>query len=107
MRLVLLTLLLTARDACRSRVALHAEVLALRHQLLVLQRSRRSRLRLTDVDRGLWIALARLWTDWRSILGRHPAAGRAPLSVRTARRLTVSPSCEPFKAQTVVICALP
>ena len=68
MRLVLLTLLLTARDACRSRAALHAEVLALRHQLLVLQRSRRSRLRLTDVDRGLWIALARLWTDWRCIL---------------------------------------
>jgi len=43
------------------------EILALRHQLNVLQRSvRRPKLRSTD--RWLWIVLARLWTNWRSAL---------------------------------------
>jgi hypothetical protein len=43
-------------------------VLALRHQLMVLERSRRPRLRLHAVDRLLWVWLARLWTQWRSAL---------------------------------------
>ena len=45
---VLISLLATLRGFVRSRAPLHAEVLALRHQLLVLQRSRPRRLRGSD-----------------------------------------------------------
>ena len=55
------------RNSLRSRAALHAEILALRHQLLVLQRSTGDRrLRLRAVDRIFWIWLSRLWQGWRS-----------------------------------------
>src|SRR6476660_5604086 len=65
---VLISLLATLRGLVRSRAALHAEVLALRHQLLVLQRSRPRRLRLVKADRWLWVWLSRSWTDWRAAL---------------------------------------
>ena len=65
---VLISLLQTVRSLARSRTALHLEILALRHQLRVLERSRRPRLRLTVVDRLLWIWLSRIWTDWRAAL---------------------------------------
>jgi hypothetical protein len=48
---LLISLLATRRGLVRSRAALHVEVLALRHQLLVLQRSRPRRLRLVKADR--------------------------------------------------------
>ena len=51
----------------RSRVALHIEVLALRHQLTVMQRSVK-RPRLTATDRFFWAWLAHVWRDWRSAL---------------------------------------
>jgi hypothetical protein len=41
---VLISLLLTLRGLVQSRAALHLKVLALRHQLQVLQRSRPRRL---------------------------------------------------------------
>jgi hypothetical protein len=48
---------------------LHAELLALRHQLLVLQRSSRDRRpRLQIWYRALWVCLSRLWPGWRSAL---------------------------------------
>ena len=53
------------RAAFCSRAALQLEVLALRHQLAVLQRSVK-RPKLTPVDRALWAGLSRLWADWRS-----------------------------------------
>ena len=65
---VLLSLLLTLRTWARSRAALQLEVLALRHQLHVLQRNRPRRLRLEKPDRWLWVMLARLWTGWRTAL---------------------------------------
>jgi transposase InsO family protein len=52
----------------RSRAALHLEVLALRHQLEVLQRSQPRRLRLVQADRWLWTWLSRVWTAWRTAL---------------------------------------
>jgi len=52
----------------RSRAALHLEILALRHQLRVVERSRRSRVRLTRADRVLWVWFFRIWTDWRTAL---------------------------------------
>ena len=57
---VLLPLLLTVRGLPRSRIALHLEVLALRHQLQVLQRSRPRRLRSRTADRWLWVWLSRV-----------------------------------------------
>ena len=61
-------LLLTLRTLTRSRAALQLEILALRHQLEVLQRTRPRRVRLTTIDRWLWVLLARLWTGWRAAL---------------------------------------
>ena len=53
----------------RPRLALEAEILALRHPLLVLQRSRRGhKLRFGCADRALWVWLSRLWTAWPSAL---------------------------------------
>jgi putative transposase len=65
---VLRSLLLTLRTLARSRAALHLEILALRHQLHVLQRTRPRRVRLAKTDRCLWVVLARLWTGWRTAL---------------------------------------
>src|SRR6266446_1486706 len=65
----MLTLLFSLRDCFRARAALQAEILALRHQLLVLQRSSRPhKLHLGWADRVLWVWLSRLWNDWRSAL---------------------------------------
>jgi hypothetical protein len=56
------SLLSSVQSCFRSRAALQAEILALRHQLLVLQRSSRNRrLCLQDSDRILWVWLSRLW----------------------------------------------
>jgi hypothetical protein len=51
----------------RSRAALQIEILALRHQLNVLQRSVK-RPRLSALDRWLWVRLSRNWPDWRAAL---------------------------------------
>jgi len=59
--------LATLRDPIGARVALQAEVLALRHQLLVLQRrNQKRRLQLSTFDRLLWVWLSRVWADWKS-----------------------------------------
>ncbi len=65
---VLLALLLSLRTWARSRAALQLEVLALRHQLQVLQRTRPRRLRFAKADRWLWGQLSRIWTGWRAAL---------------------------------------
>lgn len=57
------------RQSLRNRAALQAEILALRHQLLVLHRSCRDRRpNLSTADRLLWVWLSRLWSNWRSAL---------------------------------------
>src|SRR6185312_9257308 len=65
---VLMSVLAMLRGAVRSRAALHLEVLALRHQLLVLQRSRSARVRLARADRWLWAWLSHVWRGWRTAL---------------------------------------
>jgi putative transposase len=65
---VLLFVLLTLRTWMHSRTALQLEILALRHQLQVLQRTRPVRLRLSTMDRFLWVMLARIWNGWRTSL---------------------------------------
>jgi transposase InsO family protein len=49
----------------RSRLDLQAEILALRHQLAVLQGQASCRPRLRQIDRLLWVLLSRLWPAWR------------------------------------------
>src|SRR5215831_12759923 len=49
----------------RSRTALQLEILALRHQLGVLQRSVK-RPKLIPADRWLWACLCAVWSDWQS-----------------------------------------
>src|ERR1022692_1287897 len=66
---IICSLFSSIRQGFRTRVALHAEILALRHQLLVLQRSSRGhRLRLARAYRLLWVWLAHFWSGWRSAL---------------------------------------
>src|SRR5437762_13354788 len=64
---VLVALFLSLRSCLRSRAVLQLEVLALRHQLQVLNRSR-PRLRLVLADRVLWAWLSRSWIAWRTAL---------------------------------------
>ncbi len=63
---VLRSLLYAARLSLSSRAAPQLEILALRHHLQVLQRSRRRRLHLTQANRLLWIWLSTVWDQWRT-----------------------------------------
>jgi RHS repeat-associated protein len=63
MLISLKALLVTLSSIFRSRAALELENLALRHQIGVLQRSAKKRLRLTPMDRLLWVWLSRIWSD--------------------------------------------
>jgi len=65
---VVVSLLHSLRFLVRSRASLHLEIVALRHQLTVVNRSRGQRLRLTSADRMLWAWLSRAWPSWRSAL---------------------------------------
>ena len=61
MRVLLKLLLYAVVARFRSRATLEAELLALRHQLLVVHRRRQFRPRLTLIDRLIWILLYRVW----------------------------------------------
>src|SRR5499426_2701630 len=53
----------------RTQATVQAEIIALRHQLIVLQRTQKTnRLVLRRADRCLWVWLSRLWSRWRSAL---------------------------------------
>src|SRR5215510_13739519 len=65
---VLMSMILSVRSGLRSRAELQLELLALRHQLQVLNRSRPRRLRLVTADRWLWAWLSRSWPAWRTAL---------------------------------------
>ncbi len=51
----------------KTRICLHAENLALRHQLCVLHRSVK-RPKILPTDRVLWSLLSRAWPDWKDAL---------------------------------------
>jgi hypothetical protein len=59
MRSVIVSLLLALRVTLRDRAAMQLEILALRHQLHVINRSRPQRLPLTYADRMLWVSLSK------------------------------------------------
>ena len=53
----------------RGQAAMQAEIIALRHQLTVMQRTQKpKRLLLNRGDRRLWVWLSRVWSGWRSAL---------------------------------------
>lgn len=73
MRTVLLPLVYRVVATVRGRAALQLEIVALRHQVLVLQRSGPKRPRLTASDRALWSCLALVWPGWQqSLVLVHP-----------------------------------
>ena len=51
----------------KTRTALHTEILALRHQLCVLQRNMK-RPKIRPADRVFWSLLSRVWSDWKEAL---------------------------------------
>ena len=62
----LFAVLLSIGSFLRSQKALQAEVVALRHQVLVLRRQLGGRrIQLTEGDRILWAWLSRIWPEWR------------------------------------------
>jgi transposase InsO family protein len=62
-------LLRTVTDGFRRRCDLEAELIALRHQLLVLNRQRgHRRVKLRPADRLFWVVLSRFWSRWRNAL---------------------------------------
>jgi putative transposase len=63
---VLLMLLCWGFGCPRDGAALRLENLALRHQLAVLSRTRRPKIR--GLDRLFWIALKATWAGWRQAL---------------------------------------
>jgi hypothetical protein len=65
MTALLVAFLAAFRASLRSRLELKAEILALRHQLAVLQRQALRRPRLGRADRLLSVLLSRIWPNWR------------------------------------------
>jgi hypothetical protein len=68
MAAVLSSLISTLLFSFRSRLALQAEILGLRHQIVVLKRSSKKRLPLRLINCILWVWLSRFWCAWRSSL---------------------------------------
>src|SRR5262249_52263034 len=60
-----IALLALVASTFRTRAAQQAEIVALRHQIAVLQQSAPRRLRLRQSDRLVWIVLSRFWPGWR------------------------------------------
>lgn len=50
------------------RASLQLQIVALRHQLIVLRRSQRGRVQLNRADRVFWVWLSKIWSGWRSAL---------------------------------------
>src|SRR5262249_21839859 len=64
---ILSTLFLFFRSLIAPRLTLATEILALRQQLAVLNRSI-NRPQLDRRDRFFWVMLSRLWKNWREVL---------------------------------------
>src|SRR6516164_7315398 len=65
MRPSVTALLAAIRSGLRTRAELAAEIVALRHQLAVLQQAAPRRLGFSRADRLLWVLLSRVWSGWR------------------------------------------
>jgi putative transposase len=67
MKPIVCTLLLLVSTVVRSRLSLQLEIVALRHQLAVYQRTTK-RPQISSGDRILWSWLASRWSGWRDAL---------------------------------------
>jgi len=65
---VLLSIFVGLASTLRTRASLQLEILALRHQLVVLQKTNKKQLQLRASDRMLWVILSRFWPRWRICL---------------------------------------
>jgi hypothetical protein len=69
------------RSWFQSRLQLQAEIVALRHQIVVLRRSQPGRVHLCAADRLFWVWLTRLWSGWlppaKGTARAHAAGHRA------------------------------
>jgi hypothetical protein len=96
MTAVLMALLASLRTTIRSRCELGAEILALRPQLAVLQRTTPTRPRLRPIDRLLWVVL---WRVLAELAARHadrdarhcPALASARVRCLLALELATAP----------------
>jgi len=53
----------------QTQAAMQAEIIALRHQVILLQRTQKTkRLDLHRTDQWLWVWLSQLWSGWRYAL---------------------------------------
>ena len=68
MKAILSSFLSMLGSCFRTRADMQIEILALRHQLAVLQRRTNKRARVSTADRLLWVILSRLWEQWRLAL---------------------------------------
>jgi putative transposase len=68
MNSVLIAFFAVLASSFRTSASLRAEILALRHQLAVLQANAPRRLRLKRSDRVLWVLLSRWFPGWRQCL---------------------------------------
>jgi hypothetical protein len=89
MTALLVALLAAIRSAVRSRLELEAEILALRHQLAILQSQAPRRPRLGRTDRLLWVLLSRLWAKLAARRPDRHARHRRALASSRVRALLV------------------
>src|SRR6266850_1767336 len=68
MKAILSSFLSMLRSCFQTRASMQIEILALRHQLAVLQRRTQKRPSLRTADRLLWVILSRVWERWRAAL---------------------------------------
>jgi hypothetical protein len=68
MKPIVRALLAFLSTAFRSQLSLQFEIVALRHQLAVYQRTTTKRPRISSGDRILWSWIARHWSGWRDAL---------------------------------------
>src|SRR5215471_14782926 len=64
---VLISFVLSFRSYLRTQADNQLEMLALRHQIVVLQRQN-PKPKLKPADRRFWVALSQFWSRWRSAL---------------------------------------
>lgn len=67
MRPIVSALVAFVTTLLRPRLSLQLEIVALRHQLAVYERSNR-RPRIRPADRILWSWMSRHWSRWREVL---------------------------------------
>jgi hypothetical protein len=87
MTALFIAVLASLQATTHSRLELAAEILALRHQLAVLQRTTLKRPRLRPTDRLLWVLLSSVWPHWRQAVQIREARHRGVLASACVRRL--------------------